>query len=154
MNPALMTYYHRQSALLCLILYVLAAGFLVAARVTGNEPGQPVLVAVVGMLMLLLGASFHHLVILDSGDRLTVRFGPLPLFQKRIQYDDIREVELGRTTLIEGWGIHMSPRGGWVWNLWGRDCVVVHLQQDIIRIGTDDAENLARFLESRISSPA
>lgn len=45
----------------------------------------------------------------------------------------------------------MSIRGGWVWNLWGRDCVVVHLKNGgVLRIGTDDAENLARFLEGKV----
>jgi hypothetical protein len=37
---------------------------------------------------------------------------------------DIGSVEIGRTLHLDGWGIHMSVRGGWVWNLWGRDCVV------------------------------
>lgn len=46
--------------------------------------------------------------------------------------------------------IHLSIRGGWVWNLWGRDCVVVHLKNGTLRIGTNDAPNLCRFLESKI----
>ena len=44
----------------------------------------------------------------------------------------------------------MSLRGGWVWNIWGRDCVVLQLRKDILRVGTDDAEKLARFLEEKI----
>ena len=52
--------------------------------------------------------------------------------------------------ILDGWGIHLSIRGGWVWNLWGRDCVVVHLTKGVLRIGTDDAENFARFLEGKV----
>ena len=54
--------------------------------------------------------------------------------------------------LLDGWGIHMSPRGGWVWNIWGRDCVVIHLERGALRVGTDDAENLAAFLKQRTGS--
>jgi hypothetical protein len=51
--------------------------------------------------------------------------------------------------LLDGWGIHMSVRGGWVWNIWGRDCVVIHLDRSTLRVGTDDAENLTDFLKQR-----
>ena len=67
-----------------------------------------------------------------------------------ILYRDIEKVEIGRTTILDGWGIHLSLRGGWVWNIWGRDCVVIHRRKGITRIGTDDAENLARFLKRKI----
>lgn len=53
--------------------------------------------------------------------------------------------------MLDGWGIHLSIRGGWVWNLWGRACVVVHFKDDrTLRIGTDDAENLVGFLEGKV----
>jgi len=39
-----------------------------------------------------------------------------------------------------------------MWNLWGRDCVVLHLKKGVLRVGTDDAENLARFLEGKITA--
>jgi hypothetical protein len=43
-----------------------------------------------------------------------------------------------------------SVRGGWVWNLWGRECVVVRFRDGrTLRIGTDDAENLAAFLGAK-----
>jgi len=45
----------------------------------------------------------------------------------------------------------MSLRGGWVWNLWGRDCVVLKLQKGVLRIGTDDAEHLAEYVQTRMS---
>ena len=74
------------------------------------------------------------------------------MFHRTVQYTDIESVEIGRTLLLDGWGIHMSIRGGWVWNLWGRNCVVVHLKiGGVLRNGTDDAENLARFLEEKFA---
>lgn len=96
-------------------------------------------------------ASFHHLTVEDQGDRLSVSFGPIPLFHRSVRYEEIICAEIGRTTILDGRGIHMSLRGGWVWNLWGRDCVVLQLRKGILRVGTADAENLAKFIESRIT---
>jgi len=76
----------------------------------------------------------------------------IPLFRRTIRYDDIISAEIGRTTILDGWSIHMSLRGGWVWNLWGRDCVVLQLRKGILGVGTDDAENLADFLNQKIGN--
>jgi hypothetical protein len=62
------------------------------------------------------------------------------------------KVEVGRTLILDGWGIHYSIQGGWVWNLWGRDCVVVHIKKGgVLQIGTATAEKLALFLEGKIA---
>jgi hypothetical protein len=39
-----------------------------------------------------------------------------------------------------------------VWNVWGWDCVVI-CHNGVIRVGTNDAENLAAFLRTKITSP-
>ena len=70
-----------------------------------------------------------------------------------MSYADIESVEVGRTLILDGWSIHYSLRGGWVWHLWERDCIVVHWKSSgVLRIGTDDATDLARFLERKIAS--
>ena len=146
-----MTYCHTQKAPLCLLVYVWAIPFLAVAWVAREDPVAAIVMTIAALVMVVLGASFQHLTISDEGHRLLIRFGPLPLFRKRIWYDDIQSVERGRTMILEGWGINLSPRGGWVWNIWGRDCVVLRVRRRVIRVGTDDAENLARFLKDRIS---
>lgn len=55
-------------------------------------------------------------------------------------------------TYLGGWGIHMSLQGGWVWNLWGRECVVIHLQRSTHRVGTDAAEKLAQFVRAKVAA--
>jgi len=55
------------------------------------------------------GVLVQSLTVCDEGDRLAICFGPLPLFQRRFQYDDILGVEIGRTTIMDGWGIHWTP---------------------------------------------
>jgi hypothetical protein len=145
------TYSHTQQSPLCLIFFGSAIWLFVLAWIAGDQPTETPMLVVGGMLMTLIGLAFHHLTVEDEGDRLAIRFGPLPLFRTSIRYSDIRKVEVGRTLLLDGWGIHWSLRGGWVWNLWGRDCVVVHRSKGTLRVGTDDVAGLARFLEERIA---
>jgi len=146
------TYSHTQKAPLYLILYGTALWCFVAVRLVRSLPALALVLAVVGVLMAVLGLAFQRLTVEDQSDRLAVRFGPLPLFRRNVRYDDMERAEIGRTTVLDGWGIHLSLRGGWVWNLWGRDCVVIYLKNGgVLRVGTDDADNLARFLEGRIA---
>ncbi|MCY2949790.1 MAG: hypothetical protein NTZ71_16595 [Planctomycetota bacterium] len=142
-------YSHVQKAPLYLILYGVALVCVGAAWVFGDKAGVWISVCVV-LILTAVASSFHHLAVTDLGDRLAVRVGPTPLFGLTGRYSDRVKVEVGRTLILDGWGIHMSIRGGWVWNLWGRDCVVVHLKKGPLRIGTDDAANLAVFLQGKV----
>ena len=146
-NPG---YSHTQKAPLCLILYGTSLACFALAWIVGDTPGI-FIAAGVGLLIAFLAQASHHLTVVDQSDVLAIRFGPIPMFRRTVSYTNIEKVEVGRTLLLDGLGIHMSIRGGWVWNLWGWDCVVVHLMTGgTLRIGTDDAENLAAFLVGRI----
>jgi hypothetical protein len=139
-----------QKAPLCLLLYGSALLCFALGWMVGDTPGIYIAVAVC-LVSALLAPAFHHLTVADQGDRLAVRFGPVLLFGRTIRYADIASVEVGRTLFLDGWGIHYSIRGGWVWNLWGRDCVVVRLKNGgTLRIGTGDAPGLARFLDGKV----
>ena len=144
-------YSHTQKAPLCLLIYALAVLFLALGWFVQDAPPIPWLFPPIGVLMFILAASIHHLTVADLGNELAIRFGPIPLLRKTVPYNEIKSVEIGRTLLLDGWGIHMSIRGGWVWNLWGRDCVVLHFRNGgTLRIGTDDAENLSTFLQNKV----
>jgi hypothetical protein len=144
-------YLHTQKAPLWLLLYGGAVACIVLAWILpppADSPGLIILLAS-ALLLALASSACHDLTVADEGDCLAIRFGPLPLFRRRVRYDDIEQVEKGRSVFLDGWGIHYSVRGGWVWNIWGRDCVVVHLTGGrVLRIGTDDAENLISFLQA------
>jgi hypothetical protein len=145
-------YSHAQKAPLCLILYGSALACVALAWLVGDKPGI-FIAGGVGLFIALLAPAFHHLSVVDQGDVLAIRFGPVPLFRRTVRYADIEKVEVGRTLILDSWGIRYSIWGGWVWNLWGRDCVVVHWRNGgVFQIGTDDAENLARFLKKRMES--
>jgi len=107
----------------------------------------------VASIIVLTAFSFRQLLVRDEGDVLALRFGPIPLFRKRIAYADIASAERDMTTVIDGWGIHWVPSRGWTYNLWGFDCVRVSLNNGrTIRIGTDDPEALARYLQKKCRS--
>lgn len=145
------SYRHVQRAPLCLLLYGIAVVLFGVGWFLRDMPPIHILYPPLGVLLLILAASFHHLTVEEQGERLTISFGPIPLFRRSLKYDDIESAVVGRTTILEGWGIHLSLRGGWVWNLWGRDCIVIRLQNGgTLRIGTNDAENLVEFLQHRI----
>ncbi len=143
-------YQHTQKGPWCWLLFAIAAGCLSARWAVGNDPVAAIVLPLTGWTMVLLGFSFQHLTVVDQKDRLSLRFGPLPLFKKSIRYDDIDDVVSGRLSILDGCGIHWSLRGGWVWSIWGYDCVVVRHRRGTLRIGTNDAENLVEFLQSRM----
>lgn len=142
-------YQHSQSAPMCWLLYAVGISELGIAVSLWNQPALPWILGTAGAFVCTLAAGFHHLTVTDCGERLRIQFGPLPLFGRWLKYRDVVDAEPGRTTVLDGWGIHMSLRGGWVWNLWGRDCVVVRLHHGVLRIGTDDAEALADVIQRR-----
>lgn len=144
------TYRHTQKGPWGLMCYAFAAAFL-TANWAMPVPVPRMIFFAAGILMLLLAGSLGQLTVADEGDHLGIRFGPLPLFRKRIFYDDIVEVEKGRTNFLDGWGIHWNPWHGWVWSIWGRDCVVIHLKRGTIRVGTDDPDGLLTLLNDRIT---
>ena len=144
-------YQHTQRAPLCLVVYAMAVLFLVLSWALRSEPVIQWVFPPVGLLILVLAPSIHHLTVEDQGDRLAISFGPIRLFRRSVSYENIESAEIGRTAILEGWGIHMSFRGGWVWNIWGRDCVVLRLRKGTLRVGTDDAAGLAEFLNARLS---
>ncbi len=101
----------------------------------------------VGTLFVIIAFSFRQLRIRDEGERLAIRFGPLPLFWKRFAYADLASVDRDKTRWIDGWGIHWIPLRGWTYNLWGFCCVRLTLRDGrTIRLGTDDPEGLVEFL--------
>ena len=147
-----MQYAHTQKGALHLILSGIAAMLILSAWLTFDEPRLAIILAVTGCVMVVFAFSFRSLTVFDDGERLAIRYGPIPLFRKSIAYADITSVEAGRSSVVDGWGIHYFPGRGWTYNLWGFGCAVVHREQAVLRIGSDDVENLVRFLKRRIQS--
>ncbi len=145
-----MQYDHTQTAPLYLILVGVSIAMLIGGWLFAEQVMQIILLSS-GGLMFVLAQCFGRLTVSDEYDRIAICFGPLPLFRRCILYADIESVERSRTTILDGWGIHLSPSGGWTWNLWGFDCVdVIFKKGRKLRIGTDDPEGLESFLKQRV----
>jgi len=147
-----MNYHHTQRAPIHWILHFFAAYFIWFAWVLRDRTVLLAIMSCGGAAFVFLAFAFRHLTVSDDGDALGVRFGPLPVFGTRIPYNTITAVEGGRSSLIDGWGIHYVPGRGWIYNVWGFDCVCVHYDNRLLRIGSDDSANLVMFLRGKISN--
>jgi len=144
-------YHHTQRGIIQPILLAVAVVLVVTACVVrGSPPLRPAFLAAAMVFVLLLFA-FGTLTVRDEGDRLAVRFGPLPLFKKTISYADMTGVERDRSTFLAGWGIHRT-RKGWLWNVGGFDCVRIAMGERSTLIGTDDPDGLVAFLHSQLGT--
>lgn len=145
-------YYHVQRSPLYLLLLLLAAILFVYSWFLSAPLAVRLAVALMGGLLCLIAMSFKTLTVESLERQLDIRFGPVPLFGTQIPYRQMASVQVGRSLLIDGWGIHWIPFRGWTFNLWGFACVIVrHQDGRVTRIGTDDPEGLLRFLQSRIA---
>lgn len=145
-------YDHIQDAPLYWLLLVPAICVAIGAAAT-SKTGDAKVFLLLSVLLASLAFCFRWLRICDEGDYFSVRFGPIPLFGKRFRYADIRSAEPSQTSFVDSWGIHWVPGRGWTYNLWGFDCVLLTLTNGrTVRVGTDDPEGLASFLQLKIGS--
>ena len=145
-----MPYDHTQYGYLHWIL-LLAAGITFVAAPLATEPSTRIILASATGAVVLAAAMFAWLRVYDDGERLVLRYGPLPAFRKRFRFADITALEAGRSSLVDGWGIHWMPGRGWTYNIWGFRCVKLRLGSKTVRIGTDDPEGLAAFLRAKLA---
>lgn len=150
---ARVSYAHTQRAPLHVLVLLPGACMFGFAAMADGPVWIRGLLGAMGVLFVLLAFSFRWLRVVGEADALLVRFGPLPFFQRRIAYDRMRSAAVARSTLIDGWGIHCVGSRGWIWNLWGYDCVALVLDTGPFRIGSDDAPGLVDFLATRIGTP-
>lgn len=148
-----MSYQHTQHGPLGWLLLIVAIGPAILAAVMSAPSPVAIVMGVVAGVFVALAACFGSLTVTDRGDRLSIRYGPLPLFGSSVVYSTITQVRIGRSALIDGWGIHYIPGRGWTYNLWGRDCVEIQMASSKLRIGTDDASRLCEFLCSKVNVP-
>ena len=146
-------YEHVQRSPIHLLLYILTAFMFVFAWQIRSDVAPSIVVLIVALIMFVVTLSFQTLTVSDrDGEHLDVRYGPLNLFGTKLNYREITKVEQGQTSLIDGWGIHFIPFRGWTINLWGFECAKIWHSNRVIRIGTDDSENLIRFLRERMEA--
>ena len=144
-------YEHTQRGAIHLILLAVSAIIGAAAVLFGDVPAARNGLLSLSVVFAVVAAGFAQLTVRDRGDRLTARFGWIPLIGWSARWEDIESAEVGRTSWIDGWGLHWLPGRGMTINLWGLDCVILRVKGRIVRVGTDDPEGLAEYVRRRIS---
>ena len=139
-----------------LLMHAAAAGTLAPAILADGLGSWKFLLYGMVVFWELLAFGFLHLNLRDEGDRLEVRFGPLqiPFCHTTIKYDEITSFEAARSGLMDGWGIHWNPKHGWIYNIWGYDCVKIMRGEKPLRIGTNDLEGLLALLQEKAPGAA
>ncbi|NQT14288.1 MAG: hypothetical protein HQ582_16145 [Planctomycetes bacterium] len=145
-----MQYSHTEHGWFHYGLYLSVAATLWLAWLIRGQPFFMWMVLGAAAVLFLYTQTFHYLSVRDEDDCLAICFGPLPLLRKRIPYAQITSAEPDRTSLIDGWGIHYVPWRGVTYNIWGYDCVKLQVWGCVVRVGSDDVENLVDFLRERI----
>jgi hypothetical protein len=141
-----MTYEHRQFSpwpLAVLGLYGLAAARHKGAKGKRLRKQAPSL----GLALFTAQFCVLNTRVNESGVSWNFGFGFPSGF---IPFDEIAHVELTKTKLWEGAGIHWTPAHGWLWKAAGSDAVKIRKRSGaVVTIGTDDAAGLrdaiARF---------
>jgi hypothetical protein len=106
----------------------------------------PVLAFLVVGLFLIF---FHSLTVKVDTDRVKIFFGPA-WFGETILLDNIDNLCVTRLQPIDGLGVHWT-RQGWVYNVTGLGAVELDMKDgSIIRIGSDEPEQLARGIENAL----
>jgi hypothetical protein len=150
-----MAYEHTQTGWPVRIAFgVTALGFLALTAINPLDRPLPSAALFAGALVAgALGLIWSSLTVRIGPDRLHWAFGPgWPRYSLALA--DIASVEIARTTFWDGWGIHRT-RGGWVYNIAGRDALrIVRRDGRRLLLGTDEPRRLKSALERALAQAA
>ncbi len=142
-------YRHTQRSAVALFLLSVAAvlpiGFLVIGVGSPMPVGARITLLVASLAMLVSAFVFSSLTIAIRDGQLSWWFGP-GVVKKTVPLSTIVSAEPTTTSLLAGWGIHLTMRG-WLYNVSGRQAVLV-TQEDGKRflLGTDEPDSLAQAI--------
>lgn len=145
-------YRHEQKSPLHLILHGTSVFLFVLAWSIRENYTFSLTCAVVAFVLMFVALTFSTLTIEGHYDHITLVFGPVPLFRFRVSFSKLRDVQIARTSVLDGFGISWFPFRGLTYKIWGADCVRLKIGRRTIRVGTDDPERLARFLGSKVKN--
>lgn len=113
---------------------------------------QPIFVMIfTAAALALMLVLFGSLTVKADGEGIGFHFGP-GILKRRFPYKDIASVKKVRNRWYFGWGVRWFGRG-WLYNVSGLDAIEVALQNGkCIRIGTDQPDELLRFVSPRLKT--
>lgn len=124
-----------------MLLEILIFSWLAAAL--ENKAGT--IITLLAVLLIL--SQFSALTVIVDRDFIKIRFGA-GIFRKNITRSQIISTTIVRNPWYYGFGIRYTPTG-WIYNVSGLDAIELFLKNGKkIRIGTDDAKNLKRYIDN------
>ncbi|MGB3404909.1 MAG: hypothetical protein WBA77_19655 [Microcoleaceae cyanobacterium] len=141
-------YQHRQWGKT--LLLVLSMGILVCLALAIQQPTGYLISLCIALGLLLCIILLFSLSIEVSDQDLRWQFGP-GIIRKSVKLSEIAQVEVTRTYLIEGWGIHLTSRG-WLYNISGFKAVAIQLKNNQqFLLGTDEPEQLVSVIRQQLN---
>ena len=143
-----MRYYHRQIGTVVVIGLTTSIAFLVSML---TLKGDTALIVPLASALVLIGVLFFSLTIqIDKGE-LKFWFG-VGLIRKRIALTKIASCKVTTSSILYGWGIHLTLRG-WLYNVSGFNAVEINLKDGKrFLLGSDEPHELCAALEKEINS--
>jgi hypothetical protein len=142
-----MNYFYRHTQAGSLLRWMAAPAAL-GLTFAGFVAGKALLFLLPAVILGVVSWVFSSLTVEVSADELVWFFGP-GVWRKSIPRSEIESAAPVRNKWWWGWGIHLTPRG-WLYNVSGLDAVeVVFRDGKTLRIGSDEAEQLADAITSR-----
>jgi len=140
-------YRHRQTG--TTIIAALTPGVMLGLILFAILPAPEAYIGLgVACICLVFAVLFSSLSIEIAEGYLRWSFGPGVIF-KRVSLADISDAIATQTSLLDGWGIHMTRRG-WVYNVSGRRAVWITLRTGKkFILGSDEPERLVAVLRER-----
>lgn len=129
------------------LLVVLACA---TARIPGPQAlGGELLLRGIGLVLVFCLVIFGSMTVTVNNVAVTVQFGPGPI-RKTIELAEIGSCRPVRNRWWWGWGIRRVP-GGWLYNVSGFDAVELVMKDGrVFRIGSDEAQALADFIQRKL----
>jgi hypothetical protein len=146
-----MSYRHTQTGWLTLGVCGVLLAFLVGFSARVPEPHARMAARCLGVSVILIYmVVFGSLTVMVNSEAVTVQFG-LGVIRKRIRLADVASCRAVRSSWWWGWGIRLIP-DGWLYNVSGLDAVELTMKNGhVFRIGTDEPQRLAEFIQGKLS---
>ncbi len=139
-------YEHRQTGwLTVIVLFAIAALICVAASI--SAPSERTLSYSLVPIVLVVAALFSTLTVRVTDKRMMWFFG-VPSIGRSVPLSQIASIRAIKTTIWEGWGIHLTWRG-WVWNVAGFNAVQIVLRSGTrFAVGTPEPQAVIDAVQS------
>jgi hypothetical protein len=152
------TYHHRQIAWATLVGFAAALVTQGGTFVRNMRRGQQVraLMSLPWAASLVVSTGLFSWLDTDVSDGEFAASFAYGTLRRRIAVGEIESAEVVTVPWYYGWGARLTPRGwlggnrmGWLYNVWGRRAVALHLREGrVFTVGSDEPEALLAAIEA------